>query len=85
MDQQRRRMAFGVQAKRATLFARVEYMLRDKPLRLGSPWTLVVLIVLYNWALGTFAWYMLFAPEDTEQMNRAARVANPPPVSFADP
>jgi hypothetical protein len=77
-------LVFSVRAVRATLFARVQYMLRDKPLGLGSPWTLVILLVLYNWALGTFAWYMLFAPDD-ERTNRPARVTNPQPVSVADP
>jgi hypothetical protein len=57
-------LAFEVHADRATLFRRVEYMLRDKPLWVRSRWTLGTLIVLYNWALATFTWYMLFVEDE---------------------
>jgi hypothetical protein len=51
------------------LFRRVEHMLRDKPFWLKSRVTLVALLILYNWALAAFAWYLLFAddpPDDDE-------------------
>jgi hypothetical protein len=57
-------LVFEVHAERSTVFRRVEYLLRDKPAWLRSRWTLGTLIVLYNWALATFTWYMLFVEDE---------------------
>jgi hypothetical protein len=57
-------LVFSAHAERATLFRRVEYMLRDKPAWVRSRWTLGALIVLYNWALAAFTWYMLFVEDE---------------------
>lgn len=46
------------------LFRHVEIMLRHQPAWLRSRWTLGTLLVIYNWALATFAWYLLFVEDD---------------------
>jgi hypothetical protein len=58
-------LVFAAHAERATLFRRVEHMLADKPAWIRSRWTLGTLIVLYNWALAAFTWYMLFVEDET--------------------
>lgn len=61
-------LVFSAHADRASVFRRVEYLLRDKPAWLRSPWTLGTLIVLYNWALAAFTWYMVFVDDDPEEL-----------------
>lgn len=60
-------LVFAAHADRASVFRRVEHLLRDKPPWLRSRWTLGTLIVLYNWALAAFTWYMVFVDDETEE------------------
>jgi hypothetical protein len=57
-------LVFTAHATRATLFRRIEYALRGQPAWLRSRVTLGFLIVLYNWALAAFTWYMLFVDDE---------------------
>jgi hypothetical protein len=56
-------LVFSTHATRGTLFPTIEYLLRDKPAWMRSRLLLGALIVLYNWALATFTWYMLFVED----------------------
>jgi hypothetical protein len=64
-------LVFETRAERATLYRRVEHMLREAPGWIASPWLLGTLLVLYNWALATFTWYMLFVEDDAETSTAA--------------
>jgi hypothetical protein len=55
-------LVFRAEAEDATIFRRVQAALRHAPLWLGSPWVLGAIVLLYNWALAVFAWYMLVPP-----------------------
>jgi hypothetical protein len=61
-------LVFWAHAERASVFRRVEYLLQDQPGWLRSRWTLGTLIVLYNWALAAFTWYMLFVDDGPEDV-----------------
>jgi hypothetical protein len=54
-------VVFEAHATRATLLARVEHLLRDQPAWLRSRWTLGGLLLVYNWLLAFFSWYMVCA------------------------
>jgi hypothetical protein len=56
-------LKFRTFAVRATLFRRVEHALREAPAAARSRWTLAALLALSNWALVTFLYHMVFAPE----------------------
>jgi hypothetical protein len=57
-------LVFRADATRATVFRRFEHLLRDRPAWLRSRVTLGVVIVLYNWALAAFTWYLLFVEDE---------------------
>ncbi len=63
-------LVFAAHADRASVFRRVEHLLRDKPAWLRSRWTLGTLIVLYNWALAAFTWYMVFVDDENGGVRR---------------
>lgn len=57
-------LVFRAHATRSTVFQRLEQLLSDKPLIIRSRVTLAAVLVLYNWSLAMFAWYLLFADDD---------------------